>query len=78
MCVVFLWILQGDAEAVKELLDQGADPNLKDNAGWTPLVMLKQERTIFFLCSKNLIEFVNCKNFLSLNYNSVKNNQTLI
>lgn len=45
MCVVFLWILQGDAEAVKELLDQGADPNLKDNAGWTPLVMLKQERT---------------------------------
>lgn len=45
MCVVFLWILQGDAEAVKELLDQGADPNLKDNAGWTPLVMLKQELT---------------------------------
>lgn len=44
MCV-FLWILQGDAEAVKELLDQGADPNLKDNAGWTPLVMLKQELT---------------------------------
>lgn len=38
-------LFQGDAEAVKELLDQGADPNMKDNAGWTPLVILKQGLT---------------------------------
>ncbi|KAM6984971.1 BRCA1-associated RING domain protein 1 [Aplochiton taeniatus] len=29
--------IKGDMEAVTELLDHGADPNLKDNAGWTPL-----------------------------------------
>ncbi|KAK6315297.1 hypothetical protein J4Q44_G00148260 [Coregonus suidteri] len=29
--------IKGDVKTVKELLDQGADPNLKDNAGWTPL-----------------------------------------
>ncbi|KAL0963736.1 hypothetical protein UPYG_G00310280 [Umbra pygmaea] len=29
--------IKGDVEAVKTLLDEGADPNFKDNAGWTPL-----------------------------------------
>ncbi|XP_023649836.1 BRCA1-associated RING domain protein 1 isoform X2 [Paramormyrops kingsleyae] len=29
--------IKGDVKAVEELLDHGADPNLKDHAGWTPL-----------------------------------------
>ncbi|NXO74131.1 BARD1 protein, partial [Phainopepla nitens] len=29
--------IKGDLEAVEQLLKNGADPNVKDNAGWTPL-----------------------------------------
>ncbi|NXY71190.1 BARD1 protein, partial [Glareola pratincola] len=29
--------IKGDLPAVEELLKNGADPNVKDNAGWTPL-----------------------------------------
>ncbi|XP_048835338.1 BRCA1-associated RING domain protein 1 [Brienomyrus brachyistius] len=29
--------MKGDIKAVEELLERGADPNLKDHAGWTPL-----------------------------------------
>ncbi|XP_054471909.1 BRCA1-associated RING domain protein 1 isoform X2 [Anoplopoma fimbria] len=35
--LLHLAAIKGDVETVKNLLDQGADPNLKDNAGWTPL-----------------------------------------
>ena len=34
---IFL-ISQGCLETVKKLLGEGADPNTKDHAGWTPLV----------------------------------------
>uniref|UniRef100_A0A8C0BEV2 BRCA1 associated RING domain 1 n=1 Tax=Buteo japonicus TaxID=224669 RepID=A0A8C0BEV2_9AVES len=30
--------IKGDLAAVQQLLKNGADPNVKDNAGWTPLV----------------------------------------
>ncbi|CAH1238051.1 BARD1 [Branchiostoma lanceolatum] len=29
--------IKGDAETVLKLLQEGADPNVRDNAGWTPL-----------------------------------------
>lgn len=32
---------QGDLAAVEQLLKNGADPNVKDNAGWTPLVSVE-------------------------------------
>ena len=32
--------MQGDVSAVRVLLQQGAEPNAKDNAGWTPLVYI--------------------------------------
>uniref|UniRef100_A0A8C3PJD4 BRCA1 associated RING domain 1 n=1 Tax=Calidris pygmaea TaxID=425635 RepID=A0A8C3PJD4_9CHAR len=38
--------IKGDLAAVEELLKNGADPNVKDNAGWTPLVSVED---LFFL-----------------------------
>ncbi len=34
-------MLQGDDAKVRELLEEGANPNAKDHAGWTPLVSSK-------------------------------------
>ncbi|MCJ8732882.1 hypothetical protein PDJAM_G00216790 [Pangasius djambal] len=33
--------IKGDVELTRALLEQGADPNLKDHAGWTPLASLE-------------------------------------
>ena len=40
---------QGDYEKTRELLEQGAPTNIKDNAGWTPLVILTATK---FLCDE--------------------------
>jgi ankyrin repeat protein len=32
--------IKGDLSQVDRLLNEGADPNVTDNAGWTPLVMI--------------------------------------
>ena len=36
---VFFSYTQGDLIKVRDLLEQGASVNVKDHAGWTPLVM---------------------------------------
>lgn len=64
--------LQGGVEAVKELLDQGADPNLKDNAGWTPLVRLTHQvmhlKALFVLLKNSVTKcFINKKKSNLLN-----------
>lgn len=33
--------MQGDIHMVEELLRKGHNPNVRDNAGWTPLVRKK-------------------------------------
>ena len=36
---IFIVVHKGDLPAVKELLSRGDNPNVRDNAGWTPLVI---------------------------------------
>ncbi|TTA11862.1 BRCA1-associated RING domain protein 1 [Bagarius yarrelli] len=46
--------IKGDVETTKELLELGADPNLKDHAGWTPLspVLMKKNVLATLIGSK--------------------------
>ena len=37
-CTITILPFQGCVETVRKLLAEGADPNTKDHAGWTPLV----------------------------------------
>lgn len=38
--------IDGDAELVRSLLAQGADPNATDDAGWTPLHFAAQDHAV--------------------------------
>lgn len=53
---------QGDLSAVRELLDRGDNPNVRDNAGWTPLVRLSlftfSLRTAWLVLTRALTENV--------------------
>ena len=46
---VYAFSSKGNTKDVKELLQQGANPNIKDNAGWTPLVCTVHT----YICIKN-------------------------
>ena len=35
---MYLCFFQGNVDVMKDLLHQGFNPNVRDNAGWSPLV----------------------------------------
>ena len=37
-CTNLIFLFQNDEKKVAELLAAGANPNVRDNAGWSPLV----------------------------------------